>query len=66
MGAISPLSPDKQWVEMRGQFKKQKDSHHHEYISLFVGSFFLGQTWKTLISQPVIQHISKALNDCHV
>lgn len=53
MGAISPLSPDKQWVEMRGQFKKQKDSYHHEYISLFVASFFLGQTWKTLISQSL-------------
>ena len=53
MGAISALSPDKQWVEMRGQFKNQKGSHHHEYISLFVASFFLGPTWKVLISQSL-------------
>ena len=50
VGTISPLSPDKQLVEMRGHIKNQKGSLHHEYISLFVALFFLGQTWKVLIS----------------
>lgn len=32
------------------QFKKQKGSYYHECITMFVESFFLGQTLKAVIS----------------